>query len=731
MVLSHPELSRRHCRIVVQDGIFIIEDLGSQRGTVVNGSTITGQAQLNPGDQITLGPVVIGFGKGAAGQAPAAGEVSAGEALGAPGTVVYGKQAVDRIPLSKRLVFGRSQEVDVQLNDPMVSRRHAVVEESADGFRVLDLYSRAGSFVNGRRFDEHQLIIGDQLQLGPFCFVFTGNELHRILRVSVGKVIANGLTRTAGGNTILQDVSFVAEPGQFIGILGPSGAGKSTLLGALSGLKPADSGKILINDTDFYGNLNQLRSMFGYVPQDDIVHADLTTVEALTFAARLRLPAGTPRPAIAALVQQTMGSLGLAERKDLRISLLSGGQRKRVSVGVELLRRPPLIFLDEPTSGLDPFSEFKLMELLRRLADTGCTVICTTHVMENVFLMDQIAVLLAGKLLFQGPPDAARARFGVSRLSALYDMLQTIDPKTVTSFSPPEITAPSGPPPTEQRPAAIKQQRPFALPILLERQLAIFKADIKNLLIALGQPLVIGFLVCWVTDHVPLIQFFAYIATFWFGCSNSAQEIVKETAIFRRERLVGLSRTSYLANKFIWMGTITSAQGLILYACPLITQRVPLSAAPAELVGLLLLAFASTGIGLAISCFARSALQAVMLVPLILIPQILLSGYTVETSQMDTPVLIVAQIMPSFAAERISDESLLLNRRIAGDVSEKYDRPYDNLNQYNRGATGQRFKTGQTYTDARPLWVGYLSLFLWSVAGFVLSYAGLMLKEKE
>jgi ABC-type multidrug transport system ATPase subunit/pSer/pThr/pTyr-binding forkhead associated (FHA) protein len=730
LVLSHPEVSRRHCRIIAQDGVFFIEDLGSQRGTAVNGSPITGQVQLAPGDQIILGPVIIGFGKGPVGQAPSLGDAQVGEALGAPGTVIYAKQTVDRIPLTKRLVFGRSQEVDVQLNDPMVSRRHAVVEESADGFRVLDLYSRAGSFVNGRRFDEHQLIIGDQLQVGPFCFAFTGNELHRILRVSVGKIVANGLTRTAGGNVILQDVSFVAEPGQFIGILGPSGAGKSTLLGALSGLKPADSGRILINDTDFYGNLNQLRSMFGYVPQDDIVHGELTTLEALTFAARLRLPSGTPRPAIAALVLQTMASLGLSERKDLRISLLSGGQRKRVSVGVELLRRPPLIFLDEPTSGLDPFSEFKLMELLRRLADTGCTVICTTHVMENVFLMDQIAVLLAGKLLFQGPPDAARARFGVSRLSALYDMLQTIDPKTVTSFSQPEIASPSGPS-TEERPAVIKQRRPFALPILLQRQLAIFKADIKNLVIALGQPLVIGLLVCWVTDHVPLIQFFAYIATFWFGCSNSAQEIVKETAIFLRERLVGLSRTSYLASKFIWMGTITSAQSLILYACTLITQRVPLSAAPAEIAGLLLLAFASTGIGLAISCFARSALQAVMLVPLILIPQILLSGYTVETSQMDPPVMLVSQLMPSFAAERISDESLLLNRRIAGDVSEKYDRPYDNLNQYNRVATGQRFKTGQTYTDARPLWVGYLSLFLWSVVGFVLSYVGLMRKEKE
>jgi ABC-type multidrug transport system ATPase subunit/pSer/pThr/pTyr-binding forkhead associated (FHA) protein len=407
LVLSHPEVSRRHCRIVTQDDLFFIEDLGSQRGTVVNGNPVSGQTQLTRGDQITLGPVVIGFGKTVAIE-PVILEVPAVESTGAPGTVVYNKQTVDRIPLGKRLVFGRSQEVDVQLNDPMVSRRHAAVEEGSEGYRVLDLYSRAGSFVNGRRFDEHQLIIGDQVQLGPFCFVFTGRDLQRIQRVSVGKIVAIALNRRAGGNLILQDVSFVAEPGQFIGILGPSGAGKSTLLGALSGLKPADSGRILINDTDFYGSLRQLRSMFGYVPQDDIVHGELTPVEALTFAARLRLPAGTPRWAIDALVHQTMTSLGLADRKDLRIALLSGGQRKRVSVGVELLRRPPLIFLDEPTSGLDPFAEFKLMELLRRLADTGCTVICTTHVMENVYLMDQIAVLSAGKLLFQGFSDLQR-----------------------------------------------------------------------------------------------------------------------------------------------------------------------------------------------------------------------------------------------------------------------------------------------------------------------------------
>jgi len=158
---------------------------------------------------------------------------------------------------------------------------------------------------------------------------------------------------------------------------------------------------------------------------------------------------------------------------------------------------------------------------------------------------------------------------------------------------------------------------------------------------------------------------------------------------------------------------------------------VPLSAAPMEILGLLLLGYAATGIGLAISSFARSALQAVMLVPLILIPQILFSGFTVQTDEMDPFVLAVAQIMPSFAAERISDSSLLFNQKIGGDVTSKYNIPYDNLNQFTRSISGQRLKTGQIYTNTRPLIVGYLSLFLWSAMGFVLAYLGLILKEKE
>ena len=723
LILGHPEVSRRHCRILFEREGWFIEDLGSQRGTAVNGNRISGRTALKSGDQIQVGPVTLAFGVGTDESAGAA------ELVNPIGTVLYKGTPTADIPLGSNLIFGRSDEVDVVLSDPVVSRRHAMIESGPKGYRLLDLHSKSGSFVNGRRFDEHDLVIGDQIQLGPFFFIYDGRRLVRVRRLSVGRIIAIGLTRQGDNGPILNRAGFVAEPGQFIGILGPSGAGKTTLLDALSGLRPAENGKVRFDQTDLYRNLGQLRSLFGYVPQDDIVHSDLTVTEALTFAARLRLPAGTPRQEIVKLVDHTIVSLGLADRVNLKIGRLSGGQRKRVSVGVELLSRPPLLFLDEPTSGLDPLAEFKLMELLRRLADTGCTVICTTHVMENVYLMDQIAIVSDGRVVFQGPPDEARAKFGVARLSLLYDALQSIDSKNLPSFEPTLIGEPDQDAPV---PAPLtKNRQAFSLPILLQRQLAIFKADIKNLIILLAQPIIIGALVAWAANDPQLEQFFAYIGTLWFGCSNSAQEIVKELAIYRRERLVGLSRWSYLTGKFIWMAGLTAIQSLLLYATIAIGRLGVHGAFQWQIIGLVLLAFAATGIGLTMSAFARSPMQAVMLVPLLLIPQILFSGFTVPAKDMTPSVLALSQIMPSFASERISDVSFLINQKISGDLARDYPIAYFNINDWYRTRTGTRLKTGTVYRDPRPIWVACLSLTLWTIGGFICSYWLLGKKERD
>ncbi len=224
----------------------------------------------------------------------------------------------------------------------------------------------------------------------------------------------------------------------------------------------------------------------------------------------------------------------------------------------------------------------------------------------------------------------------------------------------------------------------------MQRQLAIFRADIKNLIILLAQPIIIGALVAWVASDPQLDQFFAYIATLWFGCSNSAQEIVRELPIYRRERLVGLSRWSYLTSKFLWMGGLTAIQSLLIYATIAIGRGTH-GAAHWQVIGLILLAFAATGIGLTMSAFAKTPMQAVMLVPLLLIPQILFSGFTVPAKDMTPPVLALSQIMPSFASERIADVSFLIDQKISGDLAREL---FDSLFQHqrlvpfeNRGAT--------------------------------------------
>jgi len=722
LVLNHPEVSRRHCRIQQEGEAWFIEDLGSRHGTDVNGQHISSRTPLRPGDQVHLGPVILGFGVGPEG-APAITRVA-----NVAGNVSYKNAPGEIIPLNVDLVFGRGDDVDVRLDDALVSRRHAMIKPCQDGYRLFDLKSKTGSFVNGRRFDEHDLIIGDQIQLGPFFFVYDGCNLRHVRRFAVGRIVAVGLTKKTEGGPILLRANFLAEPGQLIGILGPSGAGKTTLLNALSGLRPADSGRIFIDDTDFYRDLDRLRSLFGYVPQDDIVHSDLTASEALTFAARLRLPAETPRAQISKLVSRTISNLGLADRADLKINRLSGGQRKRVSVGVELLSRPPILFLDEPTSGLDPLAEFKVMELLRGLADNGCTVVCTTHVMENVYLMDQIVILSKGQVAFQGSPDEAQSKFGVSRLASLYGALQNHEPQLLPS-SEPSLPAESE---VRKLPAPLAgPRRTFSLPILLERQLAIFRSDPKNLIMLLAQPLIIGALVGWATNDAPLTQFYIYVATMWFGSSNSAQEIVRELPIYRRERLVGLSRWGYLASKFLWLGGTTVFQLLLLYASIAVIRMGIQGAVQWQLIGLVLLAFASTGIGLTISAFAKSPVEAVMLVPLFLIPQIVFSGFSPPTKDMSQPVLWVSQIMPSFAAERVSDVSLLFDQKITGDLITKYRTPYWNTNTWYRAQTGQDLLNGIIYTENRPLFVAYLSLLSWTLVAFVASFWLLARRERE
>ncbi len=222
-----------------------------------------------------------------------------------------------------------------------------------------------------------------------------------------------------GGRRTLHDVSMTIEPGELVAIVGASGSGKTTLLDAVSGVRPPASGEVRVDGDP---------ASFGYVPQDDIIHRELPLARTLRYAARLRLPAGTSAEEIDDAVRRVLRALDLTARADTRVGSLSGGERKRASIAVDLLTRPGALYLDEPTSGLDPAASADLMRLLRRLAGAGSTVVLTTHAPPDLALCDKVAFLTAeGHLAFFGTPDAARAYFQTDQLEEVYERLADED----------------------------------------------------------------------------------------------------------------------------------------------------------------------------------------------------------------------------------------------------------------------------------------------------------------
>lgn len=279
----------------------------------------------------------------------------------------------------------------------------------------------------------------------------------------MGELKVRNLSFEAGGRRILHPCSFSVTEGRFIALLGPSGSGKSTLLKAINGLIRPATGTVCFDGRDIWEDPQGFRRSVGYVPQDDIIHTGLTVERALYYSARLRLKPPVAEPDVAASdvaasdvttsdvaasdiaapkitkpdiaaskvttakaateedaerfyidrVRTVMEQLELTGRGGVKIKNLSGGQRKRVSVGVELLTAPPMISLDEPTSGLDPALEAKMMALFRFLADGGRTLLVTTHSMDSLEMTDALLIMAEGRVVFAGPLAGALAFFGV------------------------------------------------------------------------------------------------------------------------------------------------------------------------------------------------------------------------------------------------------------------------------------------------------------------------------
>jgi len=335
------------------------------------------------------------------------------------------------IPLTtKLLTIGRNHTNTIVLNHSLVSGCHAYLVQDNATYRIRDQKSTNHVYVNGQRVIEQALVPNDEIGIGPFVFTFTGTHLlqyteQRGIHIDAVHVQQTVRRFLRPAEVLLKDISLSIPPQSMVAIIGGSGAGKSTLMNALNGAFPARDGHVFYDGQDYYRSLELFNTQLGYVPQDDIVHRELTVGRALYYAARLRLPGKATDRQIRRRVENVLQNVDMLDKRHMRIRKLSGGQRKRLSVALELLVQPHIFYLDEPTSGLDPGLDRKLMFILRSLADEGRTVVLTTHSVQNLYICDYICLLTpGGRLAFFGPPEEALRYFGTRDFVELYSHVE-------------------------------------------------------------------------------------------------------------------------------------------------------------------------------------------------------------------------------------------------------------------------------------------------------------------
>jgi ABC-type multidrug transport system ATPase subunit len=506
-----------------------------------------------------------------------------------------GGKPLERIELGKTpLAIGRGEpgassdgsRIDLDHEETSISRIHATIEPEGQDYLLTDR-SRLGMELNGAAFTRERLVFGDRFRIAGYIFEFTGNAIRRIQPDTAGSISANKLRVVAGTRTILDEFSLNVTAGEFIGVLGGSGQGKSTLLNALCGINPPTSGEVRIGGVSLTDRERLREIGIGFVPQDDIVHRELTVTDAVTYSARLRL--NLPRHQLDALITRILARLGLAPFARQRVADLSGGQRKRVSIAIELLAKPSVLFLDEPSSGLDPATEEALMTLLQSLTLTKLTVVCTTHVLQKAYLFDRILFVQGGKLVFAGHPDEARQHFlfnngggegGQSLENSPIERVYVIlanTPKSAAEWEQQYLASPFAnralPPLPPRQTVSVDRESLAQLKVaplktfflLASRQWAILRSDFLNWAFLLVQPLLIGTMVGWVADKEALRMFLCIVATMWFGCSNGAQQIVGELPIFRRERVSGQGLNAYVLSKVGFLSIVSLLQAMLLF----------------------------------------------------------------------------------------------------------------------------------------------------------------------
>ncbi|MET8804213.1 FHA domain-containing protein [Streptomyces sp. NPDC004546] len=560
-------------------------------------------------------------------------------------------------PLPARSIrIGRAADNDLVVDDLVVSRRHAELRAHGDGtYEIVDLGSHNRTYLNGRPVTRAPMVPGDIVGIGHSAFCLVGDELQEYVDTGEISLDAQDLTVAVdGGRKVLLDrVSFPVGEKCLLAVVGPSGAGKSTLLNALTGQRPADRGTVLYDGRDLYRDFAELRQRIGLVPQDDILHPQLTVRAALTYAAELRFPEDTAASERRARVDEVIGELGLEQRADQPVHSLSGGQRKRVSVALELLTKPSLLFLDEPTSGLDPGMDRSVMNMLRGLADDGRTVVVVTHSVLSLGVCDRLLVLApGGKVAYYGPPDDALAFFGFEQWPEAFEAFDR-DPERDWAreyrespfhrhYVAESTTQPHHPGPAPVSPAPPPRPRGWGaqLGTLVRRYAAVLGSDRTFLLVMIALPFVMGAMARALAggrlarDTAMNALLILCVGAVLTGAANAVRELVKERVVYQRERAVGLPRSAYLMSKIVVLGTISVVQAVVLTLVALLGVDLNTPGGRGVLLPPLVeialaaafLAFTAMMLGLLVSALVRKEEVTMPLLVLLAIVQVVFCG---------------------------------------------------------------------------------------------------------
>jgi len=578
-----------------------------------------------------------------------------------------------RMPLPQQVLrIGRSPENDVVVSDLAVTRRHAELRKSASGrYQIIDLGSHNGTYVNGVRVEQAELSESDIVSIGHATFRLADGELREYVDEGNVSFEARDLfVRVSDGGkpkVLLQGITFALPERSFLAVIGPAGAGKSTLLNALTGKRPADQGAVLYDKRDLYKSYDELRHRIGLVPQQSVTHDQLTARSALGYAAELRFPSDTGGSERRQRVEEVLGELEMSQHGDTRVERLSGGQNKRVNIGLELLTKPSLLFLDEPTSPLDPHLKRELMERMRKMADKaaekGQSVVVITHDVEPKLLdlADRLIVLApGGNMAYFGPPQEGLKYFGKSDWADVFKEFSDQPERDwmaeykasrdfaryvtgpMTERAPRPL--PAGAPQREEPPPPRQRGRVSQLSTLSRRYARVMSVDRGYLMFTALLPLILGVLIRVVSGSglggsathpntgAAQTLLILVMAAALSGTANSIREIVKERDIFERERMAGLSTGAYLFSKVFVLGFVSVLQTLIIVVIGLLGRSMPAHGAvigPAFveiLVAVAVLCVVSMLVGLMVSALVSKGEQTMPALVVITMIQVVLAG---------------------------------------------------------------------------------------------------------